>query len=119
MDEEVDAVEGRAGGVEGGEDAGGLVSGVVGVLARRTVRAVDEQQVGEGAADVDAGDDASSARSVASAGLGGLKPPLGRRGSVGRRCGLPSAEAGCSPPTMLLPACWRGPWSADTGFMPV
>ena len=47
-----------------------------------------------------------------SAGLGGMKPPLGRRLAVGRLCGLPPAEAGFARRVIFLPGCCRGPWSA-------
>ena len=60
VDDEVEVARGNARRVDGGEDGGGAVATSVGILASLTRRAVRpslvEQQVGERAADVDAGD---------------------------------------------------------------
>ena len=39
-------------------------------------------------------------------------PPARPARTVGRPCGLPAAEAGLRPPSLVLPACWRGPGTA-------
>ena len=109
VDEEVDAVEGRGGGVEGGEDAGGLVRGGRG-LDEADGGAVEEDQVGEGAADVDAGHGGAHRRAPGGApASGGLRPPLGRRLAVGRLCGLPPAEAACGRRARDSPRLLAGP----------
>ena len=77
--------------------ARGAAGGASLAAGARGVRRVAAVLAGErGAGGGGPGDDELAAAG-GSAGLGGLKPPLGRRLAVGRLCGLPPAEAGLSP----------------------